>query len=195
MKGLHNKKMMVLITGGSGSGKSAFAEDYLLRLAAQNDEKYYIATMQPFGKESLARIERHRKLREGKGFRTIEQQREIQKALEKMRSRAGEVCPKRSALLECMSNLTANEMFTETGRKSTEWVTGQILCGIDALERELKHLVIVTNNVFEDGISYEEATMDYIEAMGIVNEKLAGRADVVIEVAAGIPIVWKGAAQ
>ena len=37
--------MMTLILGGSGSGKSAYAEDYLLR-AAVDKKKYYIATMQ-----------------------------------------------------------------------------------------------------------------------------------------------------
>ena len=33
--------MMTLILGGSGSGKSAYAEDYLLRMAADK-KKYYI---------------------------------------------------------------------------------------------------------------------------------------------------------
>ena len=37
--------MMILILGGSGSGKSAYAEDYLLRTAGDK-KKYYIATMQ-----------------------------------------------------------------------------------------------------------------------------------------------------
>ena len=38
--------MMTLILGGSGSGKSAYAEDYLLR-AAGDKKKYYIATGLP----------------------------------------------------------------------------------------------------------------------------------------------------
>ena len=71
-------------------------------------------------------------------------------------------------------------------------MTALILAGIEARTRQLAHLLIVTNNVFEDGISYEETTAEYIEAMGQVNERLAAMADTVIEVVAGIPVVWNG---
>ena len=49
--------MMTLILGGSGSGKSAYAEDYLLR-AAGDKKKYYIATMQIRDAEMQAKVER-----------------------------------------------------------------------------------------------------------------------------------------
>ena len=187
MKGLH-KTMVVLVTGGSGSGKSAFAEEYLMRLSTQTETKYYIATMQPFGEESLAKIRRHQRLRAGKGFTTIEQPRDLAKAARKISAPlTGDI-----ALLECMSNLVANEMFAENEIRLRDEVTAQILDGIEALDRQLAHLVIVTNNVFEDGISYEETTAEYIEAMGQINERLAAMADTVIEVVAGIPVVWKG---
>ena len=199
--------MVVLITGGSGSGKSAFAEEYLMRLSTQAETKYYIATMQPFGEESLAKIRRHQRLRAGKGFTTIEQPGDLAKAAGKMaelsRGFHGEDTPVNqpgspmrmagdTALLECMSNLVANEMFAENEIRLRDEVTAQILDGIEALNRRLAHLLIVTNNVFEDGISYEETTAEYIEAMGQINERLAAMADTVIEVVAGIPIVWKG---
>ena len=199
--------MVVLVTGGSGSGKSAFAEEYLMRLSTQAETKYYIATMQPFGEESLAKIRRHQRLRAGKGFTTIEQPRELAKAVRKMDglsnqfheeaaqlSQQGATIPfqQNVALLECMSNLVANEMFAEKEIRLRDEVTIQILDGIEALNRRLEHLVIVTNNVFEDGIAYEETTAEYIEAMGQVNERLAAMADTVIEVVAGIPVVWKG---
>ena len=91
-----------------------------------------------------------------------------------------------------MSNLVANEMFAENKIRLRDEVTAQILDGIEALNSQLAHFLIVTNNVFEDGISYEETTAEYIEAMGQVNERLAAMADTVIEVVAGIPVVWKG---
>lgn len=198
---------MILITGGSGSGKSAFAEEYLLCLSAQAETKYYIATMQPFGEESLAKIRRHQRLRAGKGFTTLEQPRDLTGAAGRIAALSGRFPEKDAAfrkqgfeasavgdtaLLECMSNLVANEMFAENGIRPGEQVTEEILAGVRKLNQSLAHLVIVTNNVFEDGISYEETTMEYIEAMGQVNERLAGMADTVIEVAAGIPVVWKG---
>ena len=173
--------MLVVVTGGSGSGKSAFAEETVLSFGEAR--RIYIATMQAFDEESHRRIRRHRHMRAGKGFETIERYTELDELL----------IPKDCVvLLECMSNLVANEMFAENKIRLRDEVTAQILDGIEALNRQLEHLLIVTNNVFEDGISYEETTAEYIEAMGQVNERLAAMADTVIEVVAGIPVVWKG---
>ena len=50
--------MIVLLTGGSGCGKSTYAE----RIVASLPEKkrVYIATMQVYDEESVRRVERHR---------------------------------------------------------------------------------------------------------------------------------------
>ena len=74
---------MTLILGGSGSGKSAYAEDYLLR-AAGDKNKYYIATMQIRDAEMQAKVDRHHRLRQGKGFTTIEQPTEMEQAVLQM---------------------------------------------------------------------------------------------------------------
>lgn len=68
-----------------------------------------------------------------------------------------------------------------------ETVIAKILQGIEVLRKQADPLVIVTNNVFEDGIAYDSATIEYIEALGRVNERLAAEADEVVEVVAGIP--------
>lgn len=176
--------MMTLIIGGSGSGKSAYAEDYTISLS-EDRKKYYIATMQIYDEEGKRKVERHRMLRGGKGFSTIEQPIDIGKAAEKMED--GE----RTALLECISNLTANEMFLGEIPGTEEVITEKIVGGIAVLNRELTHLVIVSNNVFEDGNVYDKTTMAYIRAMGRINQKLAEMADEVVEVVVGIPIVIK----
>ena len=94
--------MIILVTGGSGSGKSEFAENCCMKLPAV--EKRYIATMQAFDEESRARIRKHQRARSGKGFATIEQGTHLEEVS----------LPKEcTALLECMSNLVANEMFAE----------------------------------------------------------------------------------
>ena len=176
--------MMTLIIGGSGSGKSAYAEDYMVSIS-EDRKKYYIATMQIYDEEGKRKVERHRMLRGGKGFSTIEQPVDIGNAAEKME--AGD----RTALLECISNLTANEMFLEEVPGTEEVITEKIVGGIAVLNRELTHLVIVSNNVFEDGNVYDKTTMAYIRAMGRINQKLAEMADEVVEVVVGIPIVIK----
>lgn len=175
---------MTLIMGGSGSGKSAYAEDYVVSLS-EKKKKYYIATMQIYDDEGEKKIERHRMLRSGKGFFTIEQPVDIKKAVEKMEN--GE----KTALLECVSNLTANEMFSEEVPGTAEVITEKIVGGIVSLSEQLSHLVIVSNNIFEDGKEYDETTMAYIRAMGRINQKLAELADEVVEVVVGIPLVVK----
>ena len=176
--------MMTLIIGGSGSGKSAYAEDYMVSIS-EDRKKYYIATMQIYDEEGKRKVERHRMLRGGKGFSTIEQPVDIGKAVEKMEAED------RTALLECVSNLTANEMFSGEVPGTEEVITEKIVGEIAVLNRELTHLVIVSNNVFEDGNVYDKTTMAYIRAMGRINQKLAEMADEVVEVVVGIPIVIK----
>lgn len=97
------------------------------------------------------------------------------------------------ALLECMSNLVANEMFPETvGDEINANCVENIVRQIRHLKDQTGHLVIVTNQIFEDGIIYEPETMEYIRNLGQINQQLAEMADSVIEVVAGIPIFIKG---
>ena len=62
--------MFVTVTGGSGSGKSAFAEEQILKFPEKN--RLYIATMVCFDEESRQRVKRHRKMRKEKHFDTLE---------------------------------------------------------------------------------------------------------------------------
>ena len=196
--------MMILVVGGSGSGKSSYAEKVTVSLAQESvkeitkpentslsdlelhtAKKYYLATMQVFDDEGGKMVERHRNLRNGKGFFTIEQPVRISGALEKMED--GD----RAVLLECISNLTANEMFSEKKAMTEIQVTENVIRDIKMLKEQTNHLVVVSNNVFEDGITYDETTTKYIQAMGKINQKLAALADRVVEVVAGIPVTLK----
>jgi len=173
--------MLILVTGGSGSGKSAYAEARVSAL--ETDEKYYIATMQVYGEEGERKVERHRKMRAARGFSTIERQRDIQLALQEMAH------PKEAVILvECMSNLLANEMFTENEMFSEQQVVPKVMEELKELLTGTKHQVIVTNNVFEDGEEYGEGTMAYMRALGKVNRVLAEWADEVVESVVGIPV-------
>ena len=180
--------MMVLVVGGSGSGKSSYAEKMAVSLAQAGMRKYYLATMQVFDDEGRKKVDRHRKLRNGKGFFTIEQPVRISSALEKMED--GD----RAVLLECISNLTANEMFSEKKAMTEIQVTENVIRDIKMLKEQTNHLVVVSNNVFEDGITYDETTTKYIRAMGKINQKLAALADRVVEVVEGIPVIKIGIA-
>ena len=70
-------------------------------------------------------------------------------------------------------------------------VMEDIIRDIKLLKEQTTHFVVVSNNVFEDGITYDETTTEYIHAMGMINHKLAVLADRVVEVVAGIPVIIK----
>ena len=171
--------MLTLVTGGSGSGKSAFAEDRVLSFG--DAQRIYIATMHPFDEESHKRIERHQKMRAGKGFETVE----CYTGLKNVKLPAGCV-----VLLECMSNLVANEMFREDGFHPE--VSEKITEGVRNLLSQAEHVVIVTNEIFSDGILYEGESEKYKEQLGKINCNLAEMADAVVEVVYGIPVWHKG---
>ena len=173
--------MMILILGGSGSGKSAYAEDYLLRTAGDK-KKYYIATMQIWDEEMQAKVDRHHRLRQGKGFTTIEQPTALEQAASQME-------PEAAVLLECMSNLVANEMFEEQG--AHEQTVQEIMAGVKNLLRQADHVVIVTNEIFSDAAFFEGDMDTYLKDLGKINQETAQMADEVVEVVYGIPVYHK----
>ena len=165
--------MLTLVTGGSGSGKSAFAEDRVLSFG--DAQRIYIATMHPFDEESHKRIERHQKMRAGKGFETVE----CYTGLKNVKLPAGCV-----VLLECMSNLVANEMFEEQG--AHDRTVSEVTKGIENLL-----VVIVTNEIFSDAVVFDGDMDSYLEYLGKINQAAAQRADEVVEVIYGIPVFHK----
>ena len=102
--------MLHMVYGGSASGKSSYAESIAMSL--QGDGRMlYIATMYPYkwntteiDPETMQRIERHRAMRADKGFDTVECYRHVEHIIAKRQD---------VLLLECMSNLLANEMYLE----------------------------------------------------------------------------------
>lgn len=174
--------MIVFVTGGSGSGKSEYAESVSLALG-KNRKKIYLATMRNQNAVSQARVDRHRKLRAGKGFETLEQA----AGLEDIRLPGRPV-----VLLECLSNLLANEMFASAdGTDRKERLQEVILGGIRHLAQEAEHLVIVSNQVFSDGRAYDRETLRYMQVLGGLNASCGEMADEAWEVVCGIPAALK----
>lgn len=118
--------MLILVTGGSASGKSAHAERLLCEHAASS--RLYLATMQPFGAAAQKRIARHRALRQGKGFQTVERPLNL----------AGLELPRRydGILLEDLGNLLANELFAPRAQRT--WRSAASLQGSGACKTAAK---------------------------------------------------------
>lgn len=173
--------MLRIIMGGSGSGKSEYAENIAVKLFNEKnaDGLIYIAAMQPYGDEAEERIARHRGLRAGKGFETLECYHSLN---------AVDIKPNCVALIECMSNLAANEIFDRKNKNAS----ADIINGIKRLCDICAEVVVVTNDIFSDGVRYDKTTADYIKCLAEINISLAARAENVTEVVCGIPVNIKG---
>ncbi len=171
--------MTYLLTGGSACGKSAYGEALA---ASRGGPLFYIATMEPTGEEGQRRIARHRALRAGRGFSTIERYTDL----------CGLLIPERgTVLLECLGNLLANELFSPHGAGSASAVDA-VLKGIRTLQSQSNTLILITNEVSADARSYDAPTQKYIELLGCINANIAAEADHVLEIVCGIPLLLKG---
>ena len=171
--------MLILLTGGSACGKSAYGEN----LAVQGPKPlYYVAAMMPYDDECLKKIARHRELRADKGFSTIERYTGVDTLA--LPERGG------TALLECICNLTANEMYIQPD--SPVDPVEKVVAGVENLRRQTDTLIVITNDVGSDDETYSDETRAYIRYLGEINARLAAMADRVYELVAGIPILLKG---
>lgn len=171
--------MLAMVLGGAASGKSAYAEQLTMSLSA---ERFYIATMQTEDAESDKRIARHRKMRAGKGFITVERQLNL----------AGLVISHKggAALLECASTLVGNELSMPGGAAAD--TAAAVYDGVENLLRQGLNLVVVSNNVFGAGGTYTPEMSAYLRQLGLLNRLIASRADLLVEVVCGLPIYHKG---
>lgn len=202
--------MLHIVYGGSASGKSSYAESFAMSLQGEG-RLLYIATMYPYkwntteiDPETMQRIERHRAMRADKGFDTVECYRHVEHVVAKRQD---------VLLLECMSNLLANEMYLEqdsddgglaetmsevekTGVGMSETlspVSKKIVQALVNLSTRVQDVVIVTNDVFSDGgsLTYDESTREYVKNLAEINCALAREAATVTEVVCGIPVIVK----
>lgn len=179
--------MIKVVTGAGASGKSSFAESLLEQSEAKR--KIYAATMIVWDDECRARVKKHRRMREKKGFETAECPVDL-----------GELfVPEDGAVLvECMSNLAANEMYREDvgmeicAELRAAQAGERILRGIRLLAEAARDLVVVTNEVFGDIKLTEVETAAYQRLMGRLNRELFSMAGEVWEVVCGIPVQLKG---
>lgn len=180
--------MLFVVTGASGSGKSEYAERLVCGLSERDGipEKIYAATMEKESAAAKERIARHRRLRAGKGFVTAEAAFGLRE--ESVRTRL----PETIVLLECVSNLLANLMFS--GGLTGEAAAREIVSQIEEARLHCRHIVVVTNEIFSDGGIYKGEMEQYVRALGRINCRLAGNADAFCEVVYSVPVFLKGEA-
>ncbi len=136
---------------------------------------YYLATMIPSDDEDRARIVRHLSEREGWGFETVEQGRNICKALDRTDSSG-------VFLLDSVTALLSNEMFLPGGR--VDLSAGERLCEeLTVFAEKTGNTVFVSDYIYSDSRIFDVYTEQYREALAMIDRRMAQICQRVTEVA------------
>jgi len=166
---------LTLVLGGAASGKSARAEALIV---ASGLSRVYVATAQAIDDEMEDKILRHQEMR-GPDWRTVEEPLDIAAALEGVRE--GE-----AVLLDCVTLWLSNHLLEES---DLEAETERLLAALDACPAPV---VVVSNEAGMGVVPDTSLGRRFRNAQGRLNQELAARAELVMAVMAGLPMVLKG---
>ena len=177
--------MNIFISGGAKNGKSMFAQEIAKKLSGEG-HLWYLATMEPRDGEDDARVIRHRKEREGWGFKTVEWGRNIALHCE-------EFDCKGTYLVDSVTALLSNEMFGGMSGEPDKSAPERVAKDLIAFSETAENVVFVSDNIFCDAAFYDDWTDSYREGLAFADRRIAEKCDVVAEFSCGQIIFYKGA--
>ncbi len=176
---------LILVTGGTRSGKSGFAQNLAESLEGP---RYFIATCPKVDPEMDDRIRRHQQERDVGEWRTIEEEVDLGSIF-------GRVRDSRVCLVDCLTLWVNNLLFREeqAGRILTEQrMRNHCEEFIEQLKKYAGTTICVTNEVGMGIVPENAAARLYRDLVGSCNQIIAQAADEVVLVSCGIPLVLKG---
>lgn len=166
----------MLVLGGAASGKSAYAEDLVLRIPGR---PVYIATAQAFDGEMTDKIAVHR-ARRCAVWTNVEEPLDLAGAI----ARAD--APDAVLLVDCLT-MWLNNLMADARDVVAE--TAQL---VDTLGDLQGQIVLVANEVGLGIVPENALARAFRNLHGTLNQAVAGTADRVVFVAAGLPLALKG---
>ena len=166
---------LTLVLGGARSGKSRYAESLI---TARAPPWIYLATGQAGDDEMAQRIAAHR-ARRNVGWQTIEVPHDLAGALDAATAQV-------PLLVDCVTLWLTNRMLAEAD------VDAEVARLEDALARRTGVAVLVSNEVGYGIVPDNALARRFRDAQGHLNQRLAARADRVVLIVAGLPLVVKG---
>ncbi len=166
---------VTLILGGAASGKSAWAEEFV---ETCGKSKVYLATSQVLDAEMQAKIDLHSKRRD-ESWTLIEEDLDLISPL-------GGLDRQQICLIDCATLWLSNHLLEDHDLPATQTA---LLGAIDTCAADL---VIVSNEVGNGIVPQNPLARRFREAQGRLNIELAKRADLVVQITAGLPMVLKG---
>jgi adenosylcobinamide kinase/adenosylcobinamide-phosphate guanylyltransferase len=168
-------KKIILITGGQRSGKSRYAQEMALSLAAN---PIYLATSRIWDDEHRKRIERH-KIERGKEWTTIEEK----KALSR-HDLTG-----KSVLIDCVTLWATNYFFDL--QSDTEKALAELKTEFDKFTKQDATFIFVTNEIGMGEMPQNEIQRKFADLQGWLNQYIAEKSDEVYLIVSGIPVKIK----
>jgi adenosylcobinamide kinase/adenosylcobinamide-phosphate guanylyltransferase len=166
---------LTLILGGARSGKSPHAEALVTALPPP---WHYVATAQAYDAEMRERIALHRE-RRGEGWQTHEAPIELPECLAKLGVAAAPI------LVDCLTLWLTNIMLGERD------VTAAARALEAALDEARAPVVLVSNEVGLGIVPDNALARRFRDEAGRLHQRLAARADRVLFMVAGLPMVVK----
>lgn len=169
-------KRIILITGGSRSGKSSYAEQLALELS---DAPVYLATARIWDEEFRERVRRHQE-RRGPQWTNIEEEKQLSR-----HDLAGRV-----VLVDCLTLWCTNFFFDL--ESDVDRALAEAKAELDRFTAQDATFILVTNEIGMGGTSDNEVQRKFTDLQGWMNQYTASIADEVVLMVCGIPVKIKG---
>jgi adenosylcobinamide kinase / adenosylcobinamide-phosphate guanylyltransferase len=166
-----------LVLGGARSGKSRYAQSLIIALPPP---WIYLATAEAHDAEMAERIASHRAER-GEPWETIEVPHHLAQAVTK-------APPTNPLLIDCLTLWLSNRVLAEADIASE---TRELE---SALARRPGPIVLVSNEVGSGIVPDNALARRFRDLQGQLNQSIAARADRVVLLVAGLPLIVKGGA-
>lgn len=178
---------IIVVTGGSRSGKSEFAEQLVLSIS---ERCAYIATAEVLDEEMHLRVEQHKSRRDSKRWLNYEAPFDADKILAQITDEAG------SVLFDCITMYLTNLLYGMNAQTFNEQEKKQMMGDaieklLDAAKASGKNVVFVTNELGSGIVPFTEMSREFRDLAGQANQMLAKQADEAYLVVSGIPLDLK----
>jgi len=167
---------LTLVLGGARSGKSRYAENLV---AAYRPPWVFVATAEPGDAEMAERIAVHQR-RRGHDWQTIEAPHDLATAL-------AMVAVDVPVLVDCLTLWLSNRMLTDADLDAE---IARLEAAVDGCRSPI---VLVSNEVGFGIVPDNELARRFRDLQGSLNQRLAARANRVVLMVAGVPVVVKEA--
>ncbi|MGQ9688360.1 MAG: bifunctional adenosylcobinamide kinase/adenosylcobinamide-phosphate guanylyltransferase [Desulfobaccales bacterium] len=169
-----------LVLGGARSGKSRYALELAARFPAP---RLYLATAEAGDAEMAARIAQHRQDR-GEGWDTEETPLHLTEAIRQAQGRY------RVILADCLTLWLSNWLIRGGGQADMKAVCEELAA---AVEQTTTPIILVSNEVGWGIVPENPLAREFRDWAGWLHQLLAGTADLVVLLVAGLPFTLKSA--